>query len=197
MILTLAVAVGLVVGLARHRGHAFRQIAALPLRSVWLALLSVALQLPLLRAPTEPIQHVSVQQALFLLSYLLLLIFVWRNWRLTSVQILGLGVVCNLLAIAVNGGFMPITPQTLTRINPGSTPDQWLAGLHYGYSKDIVLLREQTRLQGLSDTWVIPPPFPWPTAFSIGDMLIAIGIMVLLQGSSVDKQPSGQAAHDA
>ena len=190
MILALAVVAGVVLGLARHQGRAFSRIGALPLRSVWLALLAVALQLPLLRAPTEPVQHVSVQQALFLLSYLLLLIFVWRNWRMTSIRILGLGVVCNLLAIAVNGGFMPITPQTLTQINPGSTPDQWLAGLHYGYSKDIILLREQTKLQGLSDTWVIPPPFPWPTAFSIGDVLIAIGIVALLQGSSVEGQSS-------
>ena len=114
----------------------------------------------------------------------MLLIFVWRNRRLTGIQILGLGVMCNLLVIAVNGGFMPITPQTLTRINPGSLPSQWLAGLHYGYSKDIILLREQTRLEMLSDMWVIPPPFPWPTAFSVGDVLIALGIMVLLLGST-------------
>jgi Sec-independent protein translocase protein TatA len=29
---------------------------------------------------------------------------------------------------------------------------------------------------------VLPPPFPWPTAFSLGDLLIAAGIIVLLQG---------------
>ena len=184
MILTLAVAVGLVISLARFRGRAFSRIAALPLRSTWLALLAVALQWPLLRAPAGPVQRISVHQVLFLLSHLVLLILVWRNWRLTGIQILGLGVICNLLVIAANGGLMPITPQTLTRINPGSLPSQWLAGLHYGYSKDVVLLREQIRLDMLSDMWVIPPPFPWPTAFSVGDVLIALGIMVLLQGST-------------
>ena len=183
MILALAVAVGLVLGLARYRGQAFSRIAALPLRSIGMALLAVALQLPLLRAPAGSVQSVRVQQALFLLSHLLLLVFVWRNWRLTGVRILGLGVICNLLVIAVNGGLMPIAPQTLTQINPGSLPSQWLAGLHYGYSKDIILLREQTRLEMLSDRWVIPPPFPWPVAFSLGDVLIALGIVVLLQGS--------------
>jgi hypothetical protein len=188
MILALAVAVGLVVSLARFRGRAFSRIAALPLRSTWLALLAVVLQLPLLRAPAGSVQSVSVQQVFFLLSHLVLLVFVWRNWRLTGVQLLGLGVICNLLVIAVNGGLMPITPQTLTRINPGSLPSQWLAGLHYGYSKDIILLREQTRLQMLSDMWVIPPPFPRPTAFSLGDVLIAIGIVVLLQGSAVTRR---------
>jgi len=185
MILALSVAVGFVVGWARYRGRIFGRIAALPLRSTWLALLAVALQLPLLRAPAGSVERIRVQQVLFLLSHLVLLIFVWRNRRLTGIQILGLGVMCNLLVIAVNGGFMPIAPQTLTRINPGSLPSQWLAGLYYGYSKDIILLREQTRFEMLSDMWVIPPPFPWPTAFSLGDILIALGIMVLLQGSAV------------
>jgi hypothetical protein len=185
MILALAVAVGLVVGLARYRDRAFSRIAALPLRSLWLALLAVSLQLPLLRAPAGSVQSVSVQQALFLLSHLMLLIFVSHNWRLTGVQVLGLGVICNLLVIALNGSFMPITPQTLARINPGSLPSQWLVGFHHGYSKDIILLREQTRLEMLSDMWVIPPPFPWPTAFSLGDVFIAIGIVVLLQGLAV------------
>jgi hypothetical protein len=185
MILALAVAVGLAVGLARYRGCAFSRIAGLPLRSAWLALLAVALQLPLLRAPAGSVERIGAQQALFLLSHLVLLVFVWRNWQLTGVQILGLGVMCNLLVIAVNGGFMPITPQTLTQINPGSLPSQWSVGLHYGYSKDIILLREQTKLQMLSDTWVIPPPFPWPTAFSLGDVLIALGIVMLLQGSAI------------
>ena len=183
MILALAVAVGLVIGLARYRGRALSRIAALPLRSPWLALLAVVFQLPLLRAGAGFIDRIRVQQALFFLSYLSLLILVWRNWRLTGVRILGLGVICNLVVIAVNGGLMPIAPQTLTQINPGSLPSQWLAGLHYGYSKDIILLPEQTRLAMLSDQWVIPPPFPWPVAFSLGDVLIALGIVVLLQGS--------------
>jgi hypothetical protein len=185
MILAMAVVAGLMVSLARHHDQALSRIAALPLHLAWLVLLAIALQLPLLRTPSGPVQHLSVQQALFLLSHLVLLIFVWRNWRLMGIRSLGLGVICNLLVIAINGGFMPITPQTLTRINPGSLPAHWLAGFHYGYSKDIILLQEQTRLQMLSDMWVIPPPFPWPTAFSWGDVLIAVGIVVLLQGSAV------------
>jgi len=34
----------------------------------------------------------------------------------------------------------------------------------------------------LSDILVLPPPFPWPAAFSLGDLLIATGIVILLQG---------------
>ena len=187
MILALAVVVGLAASLAHHRNRAFRRIAAIPLRSAWLALLAFALQWPLLQAPTGPVQRIGVQQALFLLSHVLLLAFVWRNRQLRGIQIIGLGVVCNLLVIAANGGLMPITPETLVQINPGSTLAQWLIGAHYGHSKDIILLRAEIRLWALSDILVIPPPFPRPTAFSLGDLLIASGIALLLQGSGIAK----------
>ena len=182
LILAAAVILGVLASLARHRGQAVSRMASIPLHSAWLALLAVALQYPLLRAPFGPTERVSVEQVLFLASHLLLVAFVWRNRRLTGIQIVGLGVICNLLVILVNGGFMPISPETLVQINPGTNLDQWLPGYHYGYSKDVILLREDTILWALSDILVLPPPFPWPTAFSLGDIFIGLGIVVLLQG---------------
>jgi hypothetical protein len=182
MILALAVIVGLIASTIRHGGQIAGQLAAIPLRSAWLALLAVALQIPLLRAPFGPPEQVGSQQVLFLLSHLLLLACVWRNRRLSGIWLVGLGVICNLAVIVANRGFMPITPEALVQINPASTLDQWPAGFHYGYSKDIILLREDTVLWVLSDMLVMPPPFPWPTAFSLGDLLIAAGIVAFLQG---------------
>lgn len=188
MILAFAVALGLVASLARHRSNSFNHIATLPLRWTGLAPLALALQLPLLRAPAGSIHQLRTQQVLFLASHLLLLLFVWRNRRLLGIQILGIGVLCNLAVIAANSGFMPIMPETLSRINPTSSLVQWHIGTHYGYSKDIILSQEATRLWALSDILVLPPPFPRPTAFSLGDLFIAIGIVALLQGPA--KLPS-------
>ncbi|MGC9333465.1 MAG: DUF5317 family protein [Anaerolineae bacterium] len=182
MILAVAVVLGLIVSLARYRTRAIDRIAGLPLRSAWLALLALVLQYPLLRAPFGETQQVVLQQVLFLLSHLLLIIFIWRNRTMVGIQILGLGVIWNLAAILVNGGFMPISPETLVQINPGSSFEQWPVGMHYGYSKDIILARQETNLWLLSDILVLPPPFPWPAAFSLGDILLAMGIGVLLQG---------------
>jgi hypothetical protein len=193
MILALAVVLGLAASLARHRGRTFDRIAAIPLRSAWLALLAVGLQLPLLRAPMVPTGSIGLQMALFVTSLVLLLAFVWRNRRLVGVLILGVGVICNLVVIVANGGFMPITPETLVEINPGSNVEQWPEGVHYGNSKDVIRMREDTKLRVLSDVLVSPPPLPGTVAFSVGDLLIAAGIVVLLQGSrtqaSVVKEP--------
>lgn len=180
MILAAAVVLGLMVSLACHGRRAFSVIASIPLRSAWLVLLAIALQLPLLRAAGGPSDLVRVQQSLFLVSYLFLLAFVWRNWRLGAILLIGLGIAGNLTAVVANGGFMPITPQTVAKINPGSTVLHWPEGIHYGHSKDMILSQERTRLWVLTDIQVVPPPFPWPTAFSVGDLLIAMGVVALL-----------------
>lgn len=193
MILASAVVLGLLVSLARYRDRAFRRIASIPLHWAWVAPLALALQVPLLRSPAGPVEEIRLQQALFLASHLLLLAFFWRNRQLVGILIVAVGVLCNLLVISGNSGLMPIAPETLVRINPGSAVEQWPADVHYGYSKDVILARENTRLRALSDTLVLPPPWPWPTAFSAGDLVIASGIIVLLQGYPVPGKPV--AAH--
>ena len=123
-------------------------------------------------------------------ALLLLLSFVWLNRRIPGVLIVGIGILCNLLVILSNSGLMPITPETLVEINPGSTFQQWPVGTHYGYSKDIIKLQQATRFWALSDMLVIPPPFPRPTAFSLGDLIVAAGIIVLMQGPSAKAELS-------
>ncbi len=180
MILVAAVVLGLAASLVRYRSRVAGRIAAIPLRAAWLALLALALQLPMLRAPAGPASGFRLQQALLLASYFLLFLFVWCNRRLGAILIVGVGIICNLVVILANRGFMPITPQALVTINPGSSVQQWPEGTHYANSKDIILARGDTRLWPLSDVLTIPPPFSWPTAFSAGDLILAAGIVILL-----------------
>jgi hypothetical protein len=193
MILALAVILGLALGLARH-GPGMFQITSLQLRGLWLAPLALALQVPLLRTPFCPVEEVLVPQVLFLISHLFLLAFVWLNRRYDGSLLIGLGIVYNLAVILANGGLMPITPETVVLLNPGATVEQCTVGYHYGFSKDVILLREQTRLWLMSDVLVLSAPFPWPTAFSLGDLLLGAGIVGLLLAArrepAIHRQPA-------
>ena len=188
MILAWAVIVGFLIALIRFRGDTLNQVAAIPLQYPLLVLLAVGMQIPLLRSPGGPTSEVALQQVLFLLSHLFLLVFVWLNRRIQGVMVIGIGLVLNLLIILLNSGFMPIAPETLVKINAGTVVTDWPHGIHYGFSKDIILTKETTRLWLFSDILVIPPPFPFSVAFSFGDILISIGIIALLAKKRITKE---------
>jgi hypothetical protein len=179
-LLVSAVALGVLVALLRYGRLALSRIAALPIRAAWLVLVALLMQLPLLRSASTVIAELSIARGFFLASFVLIGLFVWLNRRLAGVLILGIGLFANLIVIVANQGFMPIAPETLVDLHPGSEMSVWRTGEHYPYSKDIILAREDTRLSALSDILVMPYRLPRRYAFSPGDLLIAAGIIVLL-----------------
>ncbi len=108
------------------------------------------------------------------LSLLGFLVFVWLNRSLPGMPILLIGLVLNLLVISSNGGWMPISPETASHLPGGSSPESAVLGRRFG-QKDVLLLPEDTRLEFLSDRFLIPAWVHFPTAFSLGDVLIAVG----------------------
>lgn len=180
MILAWAVILGLILSIIWNGRSAFSQIARIPIRSAWLILAAVVLQLPLVRSGTGPVSEFRFQQTLFLTSFAVLLVFIWINRHIKGVVIIGAGVLLNLVVILANSGFMPISPETLVAINLTTGPNDWQEGFHYGLSKDIILLKEKTNLWFLSDVFLLPLPIPSPAAFSAGDLVIAIGIIYLM-----------------
>jgi len=179
MILLAALLVAFLVALLV--GGKVSRLAALPVRLPSLALLGFGLQVYLLYWPdaTAPALF-SPHTIILIASYLLLLIFVWINRRLPGMFIIGLGLLMNLTVMVANGGYMPITPEAVTRVGHEYELQTTEPGARLRNTKDVLLPREQTNLWFLSDIFVAPRPFPIPSVFSPGDVVVALGAAVLL-----------------
>jgi hypothetical protein len=198
MILLAALLAGLLTGWAMARLQK-RAWALPPLRALWLVIAAflpqyLAFYLPATRA------HVPdrLASAALILSQFLLLVFCWLNRRIKGIWPLALGTALNLTVIALNGGFMPISPQTAGQLTPAGQ-DLAGTGVRFGI-KDILLLPADTRLAWLSDCLLSPKVGPYRLAFSPGDIAIAAGAFWLTVGerkkNALDKHKDGAYAGD-
>jgi hypothetical protein len=115
-----------------------------------------------------------------IVSYVVLWCAVWLNQRLPGMRIVLAGITLNLIVITANGGYMPVLPEALAQIGYGDGAYQMQPGSIVLGSKDVVLPTQQAPLWMLGDVLVIPEPFPRPTAMSIGDMFLAVGVFLFI-----------------
>jgi len=185
VILLIALLAGWLAGLAYARWQK-RSYQAPRIRFIWLAFVAfvpqaLAFYLPATRALIPD----AWAAASLIASQVLLLLFAWANRKLAGMWLLIVGLVLNLVVIASNGGFMPISPETASRLAPVAVVQAIQPGHRLGFSKDILLLPEDTRLAWLSDRFLLPAWFFYQVAFSLGDIFIACGIFWLLMRQGI------------
>lgn len=181
MILLWAVIAGFAAGLARAL-IGKRRYSAPNIRHIWLVFLAFVPQFFAFRLTATrnffPDQYVPL---VLVGSQIVLLIFTVLNIGVPGIRVLGAGLALNLLVILANRGMMPISPETVRRILPADLPPGlWSVGKRFGVGKDIVLEKGDTNLWLLSDTFVLPFSETYRVAFSIGDVLIALGAFWVL-----------------
>jgi hypothetical protein len=115
-----------------------------------------------------------------MLSYIVLGIIVCMNRQLPGMWTVLGGVALNAIAIAANNGYMPITPEALTQIGYGDSLQHVPMGTVVLGSKDVLLAPGQGLLWWLGDLLVVGERIPRPTAMSVGDVLLAVGVFVFI-----------------
>lgn len=181
MILLWAIIAGFVAGLSRAIVGK-RPYRAPDVRRFWLVFLAFLPQFFAFRLETTrnifPDRYVPL---VLVGSQAILLIFTVANIAVPGFWVLGLGLVLNFLVILANRGMMPISPEVVRQILPSDLPPGlWSVGHRFGVGKDIVLEKGDTNLWVLSDIFVLPLSETYRVAFSIGDVLIALGAFWIL-----------------
>jgi len=150
-VLASAVAFGLLAGFAR--GGSFARLSRLHI--AWWPLLAVAV---LLRLAAGLLGDLAV--AAYLVAFAAIVAVAVTNRVLPGAWLIAIGAALNLIAVAANGA-MPVSAEAISAVG-GAFPGD---ALH-------TVLDSSSRLPFLTD--VIPFPVV-RTAYSVGDVLIAIG----------------------
>lgn len=182
-------------GVALLRGGSLRNVTnrPWPFRWVWLVWLGLALQIALFPPfRTTPLLPVA-PTILYPISMFILVGWVALNWRIPGMLVIGLGLVSNTLAIICNGGLMPTTREAVSAV--GNVADHVLINGRYVLHNSVLLPDDQIWLRPLTDIFVLPGGTPFtpggvPQIFSIGDVLIAAGICLLVY--SILRPPMAQ-----
>ena len=136
------------------------------LRFAWgpLAIAGLIVQIVLFSEPVAagvgdlgPVLYVASTAAVF--------VAVLRNWRIPGLALIAVGAASNLLAIAANGGVMPASPEAVAALGAEAGP---------GFSNSVVMT--DPALWPLTDIFALPVWVPFANVFSVGDVLIGIGV---------------------
>jgi hypothetical protein len=173
MLLLVPLALSLCLGWAR--GGSLRNLLGADLRAPWIPLLALGLQLAIFE-PTGPLPFLRGRElAVHVASYVVLGAFLWANRHLPGVWLVALGFACNAAAILANGGLMPASEEALRAAGRWSLLRQ--AG---GAHNNSTVIGPATALWFLGDVFALPQGVPLANVFSLGDVLLALGVLVLV-----------------
>jgi hypothetical protein len=182
MFIVYAVLAGLALGALA--GGRLERLGTVELRWLPAIALALAIQVPLfgplgeMFGPRDPLPV-----AIYVATSLVALGAVVANLARPGFVLVALGGAANLAAIVANGGVMPASPDALAALG-------WSTGAD-SFSNSAVV--DAPALPWLTDVFAMPAGLPFANVFSVGDVLIGLGIALFLSRSMVTPRPSHRA----
>jgi hypothetical protein len=124
----------------------------------------------------------DVVPPIYIASTLAVFVAVVRNLRLPGMAIVAVGALCNLVAISANGGLMPAGPGALAFAGFSGPGD---------HTNSVIL--EAPMFEPLTDIYALPAWLPLANVFSVGDVLIGIGVAVAIVAAMRRREPTAPA----
>ena len=177
MVLVFAVLLGIAIGLAL--GGRVGRLADLQLRGIPLFAIVMACQIVIFPTGMFPWTiPEGLATAASLLTYALLVLVAVLNRKVRGFPIAAVGMACNLLAIAGNGGHMPALPRAMRA-----------AGLTYSGVHNNSVADANPHVAWLVDRWGAPGWLPMANVYSVGDVLLAVGTVVIISAAMGARVP--------
>jgi len=171
---------------ARLTGGRLMRLADLRFKRTGLLLVAFLIQFGLFKVFSHH-RH-AIQPVLYLVSYGMGATFLWWNRRTPGLWLIGVGALCNGLAIAANGGIMPGSEAAFAAANLTASPAEFVN------SRALA----DPRLLFLGDVFAVPSWLPLHNVFSVGDLCIVVGAFILMQRASGSRLlPSGTGQFSA
>ena len=164
LIVVAAVLVALVVPLAG--GH-FGNLTRVRLRGAWLVAAALIVQIIIISIVDGAPEWLS--RTIHLTTYVALGIFIVANRHIPWMWLIGLGALANFVVITANGGVMPASERALAAAGRELRP---------GFNNSTIV--EHPRLSFLGDVMNTPKWLPFANVFSIGDLLLIVGLVLVV-----------------
>jgi hypothetical protein len=165
-------------------GGRLDRLAAIRFRWAALAVTGLLVQVVLFAGPVAE-RVGALGPPLYVGSTVAVLVAVVRNLRLAGIPLVVAGAISNLAAITANGGVMPASPGAVAALGLGPAE---------GFSNSVVMT--DPALQPLTDIFALPAWLPMANVFSVGDVLIGLGVATVIalgmRGTSL--APTGREA---
>ena len=161
-----AIPIGIVLGALL--GGRTSGLADMPFRWAPLAVAGLLVQVVLFTPLGDQVAG-GLGPAIYVLSTAAVLAAVLRNLRLAGMVIVGIGAFLNLAAVTANGGAMPADPAALA-----------VAGLNGPGAHTNSVVLANPALRPLTDIYAVPAAIPLANVFSVGDVLIGLGIVIVI-----------------
>ena len=166
MFILYGVLLGLVLGFAA--GGRPAGLASLRIDFGWLMIGGLLVQIVLF-SPFGAERVGDLGPPIYVGSTLLVAGAILANLRITGMAIVGLGAISNLAAIIANGGYMPADPGAMAALGMAEPTT---------YSNSSVV--PDPALWPLTDIFAMPAWMPWSNVFSIGDVIIVVGVVIVI-----------------
>lgn len=178
MFILYALVIGFVVGLLL--GGRPGGLARLEFRWPWLIIGGLLVQVVLF---TDQVATAvgDLGALIYVGSTALVFLGVLRNADIPGMKIVALGAASNLIAIVANGGYMPAGRDAMAALGKADPTI---------YSNSAVVAHPA--LEPLTDIFALPVWLPFSNIFSVGDMLIALGVaVVIVRAMRAGPEPDG------